>query len=384
VLGGISTKEFLRTYWQKKPLLVRQAFPGFVDPIDPDELAGLSCEEGVESRIVARTGRGRSAWEVTWGPQEESRFASMPERDWTLLVQEVNRWVPEVALLLEPFSFIPNVRVDDVMISFAEPGGGVGPHVDSYDVFLVQGQGERRWQWHEKPTKDTRLVPGLDLRVLADFRAEADEVLGPGDMLYLPPGFAHLGVAVSPCLTYSIGFRSPSAGEMWSSFAASEARRPEAARLLEDPALSASAHPGAIPPALLERVREVVRSIDTSDDAIDRWFASFATRLKPGHGLEAPRRALDAKALLARLAKGARVARSEEGRWAFLPRPRGALLLYVGGEEIPVAKPAADLARRLCSARRHDGTELAKAAPTHEARALHERLFALGALCFIR
>ena len=202
VLGGMPVAKFLRDYWQKKPLLVRGAFPGFRDPISPDELAGLACEDGVESRIVRE--KGKTPWEVTWGPHEESRFTKLPERGWTVLVQEVNRWVPEAALLLDCFAFIPNVRVDDVMVSYAVPGGNVGPHLDSYDVFLVQGQGKRRWKFHTKPTKDVELVPDLDLRVLARFRPDVDEVLEPGDMLYLPPGFAHHGVAVTPCLTYSI------------------------------------------------------------------------------------------------------------------------------------------------------------------------------------
>lgn len=388
VLGGMSVARFFREHWQKKPLLVRGAFPRFRDPITPDELAGLACEDGVESRIVERRGagaaRGRRAgpWEVTWGPHDEARFASLPERDWTLLVQEVNRWVPEAALLLDRFAFVPNVRVDDVMVSFAAPGGGVGPHVDSYDVFLVQGRGERRWRYHTAPTRDTRLVPGLDLRVLASFRADADEVLRPGDMLYLPPGFAHDGVAVTPCLTYSIGFRSPSAGEAWASFAAAAREGAGAARLLEDPPLSPRAHPGAIPPALLARVRAMVRSLDTSDDAIDRWFASYATRLKPGHGLEPPRRAPDEATLRARLARGDVVARSEEGRWAFLPRPRGALLLYVGGEEIAVPAPAAGIARILAAARQFDGRALAREAKSRAARELLVRLFARGALRF--
>ena len=362
---------------------MRNAFPGFRDPISPDELAGLSCEDGVESRIVREKG-GTRPWEVTWGPHPESLFASLPERGWTILVQEVNRWVPEAALLLDRFAFIPNVRVDDVMVSYAEPGGNVGPHLDSYDVFLVQGQGERRWRWNTSPTKDTRLLPDLDLRVLAKFRPDADEVLGPGDMLYLPPGFAHHGVAVTPCLTYSIGFRAPSAGEMWGSFVARARERPEAARLLEDPELSAGAQPGAIPKAMLARVREIIRSMDVSDEAIDRWFASFATRLKPGHTIEAPRRAPDAKAIDARLSRGETVARSEEGRWAFLPRARGGLLLYVGGEEIEVPAAAADLARAICSARRHDGRTLRSLAKTAAGRSLLVQLFAMGALRFAR
>lgn len=387
MLGGMSVGRFFREHWQKKPLLVRGAFPDFRDPITPDELAGLACEDAVESRLVVQPSkrRGSGRWTVEWGPQPESRFATLPEKNWTLLVQEVNRWVPDAALLLDRFGFLPNVRVDDVMVSFAEPGGGVGPHVDSYDVFLVQGQGERRWQYHTSPTRDRRLVPGLDLRVLATFEPDVDEVLHTGDMLYLPPGFAHHGVAVTPCLTYSIGFRSPSAGEAWTSFARAAADSPDASRWLEDPPLHADQHPGAISPALLARVRQMVRSIDMSDEAIDRWFAAFATRLKPGHALEAPRRAPEGAAILARLARGDVVLRSEEARWAFLPtHEKGAtLLLFVGGEAIRVPERASTLARSLSASRRHAGRDLyAHAHDCNAARELLVRLFRMGGLRF--
>jgi len=382
----MSTERFLREHWQKKPLLVRGAFSaggaGFRDPIDPDELAGLSCEDGVESRIVREKG-GEHPWQVTWGPQREADFAELPKRGWTLLVQEINRWVPDAALLLEPFAFLPSVRVDDVMVSFAAPGGSVGPHIDSYDVFLIQGRGERRWRYHTRPTEDCRLEPDLDLRILRRFVPDADEVFGPGDMLYLPPGFAHHGVAVTPCLTYSVGFRSPNQGEVWTSFAETAAQRPEAARLLEDPPFEPASNPGAIPEALLDRVRAMVRSLDTSDDAVDRWFASYSTRLKPGHELDAPRRAPDGGSLLRRLERGAVLARSEEARWAFLPRPKGALLLYVGGHEIAVPADAAALARELSAKRRHDGRALVGIAKSRAARALLVRLVAMGALAVV-
>jgi 50S ribosomal protein L16 3-hydroxylase len=376
----MSAARFLRDHWQKKPLLVRGAFPEFRDPLDPDDLAGLSCEDGVESRIVREKG-GARPWEVTWGPQREADFAKLPKRGWTLLVQEVNRWVPEAALLLEPFAFLPNVRVDDVMVSFAAPGGSVGPHIDSYDVFLIQGRGERNWRYHTRPTRDRRIEPDLELRILQEFAADADEVLRPGDMLYLPPGFAHHGVAVTSCLTYSVGFRSPCAGEVWSSFAEAAARaHPGAGALLEDPPLAPASNPGAIPEALRERVRALVRSLDTSDEAIDRWFASFATRLKPGHELEPPRRAPDPKALLRRLERGDALVRSEEARWAFLPAKKRGLLLYVGGTEIPVAGEARDLALALCAKRRHDGRELVALTKRRAARELLARLVAMGAL----
>jgi 50S ribosomal protein L16 3-hydroxylase len=379
----MSPERFLREHWQKKPLLVRGAMAGLRDPRTPEELAGLACEDGVESRLVRERG-GSAPWEVTWGPHPEARFATLPDRGWTLLVQELNRHVPEAALLLEPFAFLPNVRVDDVMVSYAAPGGSVGPHLDSYDVFLVQGMGQRRWMYNTRTTKDARFRKGLDLRILESFRPDADEVLETGDLLYLPPGFAHHGVAVTPCLTYSIGFRAPSFGEMWKAFASHAAVEDElaAARLLVDPPLAPADNPGAIPPALLARVRDAVREMPSDDDAIDRFFASFATQLAPGHELLAPRKPPSVSAVMARLRRGDRVLRSEEGRWAYLPRPRGALLLYVAGLELEVPAPAAELARALCAARRFDGQTLATLATSAAARALIVRLVGLGGLAF--
>ena len=381
----MTASRFMREHWQKKPLLVRGAMPDLVDPLTPEELAGLACEDGVESRIVRERG-GARPWEVWWGPHREAFFASLPERGWTLLVQELNRHVPEAALLLERFAFVPNVRVDDVMVSFAAPGGSVGAHLDSYDVFLVQGMGRRRWRYSTKPAlaaRDARFVEGLELRILERFRPDVDEVLEPGDMLYLPPGFAHHGIAETPCLTYSMGFRSPGHGEMWKAFGAHVAKREGvASALLTDPPLAPAKNPGAIPPALLARVRSAIRAMDTSNEAIDRWFASFATQLTPGHELTPPLRKPAETALFARLARGAVVARTEEGRWAFLPRPRGALLLYVGGEELAIDKPEAELARALCGARRFEGGELTALVKSAAARALIVRLFARGALRF--
>jgi 50S ribosomal protein L16 3-hydroxylase len=385
MLGGMTTARFLREHWQRRPLLVRGALPDFRDPLTPDELAGLSCEDGVESRVVRERG-GARPWEVTFGPQAEETFASLPDAGWTILVQELNRHVPEAALLLDRFAWLPNVRVDDVMVSYAEPGGSVGPHVDSYDVFLVQGRGKRRWRYGERPLSraEARFVPGLELRILERFAPEHDDVLEPGDMLYLPPGVAHHGVAVTPCTTYSVGFRAPCFGELWRDLSAHLASRGgDAEALLADPPLSPAKEPGAIPPAMLANVRRAVRAMAAGDAAIDRWFAAFATRLKPGHELEPPRRAFSADDLFARL-RASRVARSEEGRFAHLPAPRGALFLYVAGVELEVPREAAALAKLVCAGRRFEGPELARAARSREGRALLTRLFAMGALRLVR
>jgi len=383
----MSPRAFLREFWQKKPLLVRGAMTDLARGIiTPERLAGLSCDDGVESRVVREKG-GARPWEVTWGPHDEEFFTQLPARGWTLLVQELNRHRPRATRLFEPFSFLPNVRVDDIMVSYAAPGGSVGPHLDSYDVFLVQGKGRRRWKYGTSVAPDHVFRKGLDLRILEHFTYDADVIVEPGDVLYLPPGFAHHGVAVTPCLTYSVGFRAPSLREMWQSYASYIGCRPELAHgdaLLSDPPLVPANNPGAIPEAILKGVRQAVRALPLdSDDAIDRWFASFATQLRPGHRLTPPESALSASRIVARLRKGRRVIRTEEGRWAFLPdSQKRNVLLFVGGEEKAVPAGAADLARALCSKREWAGEELLSWSRTRDGRQLLTELFAMGALRF--
>ena len=211
-LDAFDADAFLRDHWQKKPLLIRNPWSGWRNPLDPDELAGLACEDGVESRLVRHK---RSGLKVEQGPFGAARFAKVGKAPWTLLVQAVDQLVPEVAALIDPFRFIPNWRIDDVMVSYATDGGGVGAHFDQYDVFLIQGLGQRRWQIGALCDADTELLPHDDLRLLAKFEPSDEWVLNPGDILYLPPRFAHNGVAVGDdCMTYSIGFRAPSRAEL--------------------------------------------------------------------------------------------------------------------------------------------------------------------------
>ena len=257
LLGGLSPTRFLQRHWQKQPLLVRQAFPGFVDPLTPDELAGLACEPEVESRLVMERGPSRR-WQLFHGPQDPRRLRRLPRSRWTLLVQEVDKHLPAVAALLEPFDFVPRWRLDDVMVSFAPRGGTVGPHVDSYDVFLVQGRGRRRWQVGARGPADFR--PGLDLRILKRFRPEAEWLLEPGDMLYVPPGVAHHGVSLEDSLTYSVGFRAPSRVDVLLRVLERVVNGTDGERRYEDPDLRPAARPGEIGPDALRRLRSVVEA----------------------------------------------------------------------------------------------------------------------------
>jgi 50S ribosomal protein L16 3-hydroxylase len=222
ILGGITPTQFLAEFWQKKPLLIKQAIPGFKGLLTPDELAGLACEEDVQSRIVQYI---KGKWTANHGPFTEDDFANLPEiptadNNWTLLVQSVNHYLPEGSHLLQQFNFIPHARLDDLMVSYAPNGGGVGPHFDSYDVFLLQGQGKRLWRISEQT--DLSLVEGAPLRILKNFDTSQEWLLEAGDMLYLPPHLAHWGIAVSDevddCMTYSIGFRAPKNQELATEF----------------------------------------------------------------------------------------------------------------------------------------------------------------------
>ena len=213
ILGDLSVEAFLRDYWQKKPLVIRQAWPNFQPLLAADELAGLSLESEIESRLVMEHGTA-GPWEIRKGPFDESAFADLPESHWTLLVQAVDHWIPEAADLLEHFRFLPGWRVDDLMISYAVDGGSVGPHYDQYDVFLLQAEGQREWRIGQMCHEDSAILKGPMIRVLAAFEETERWVLNPGDMLYLPPQLAHYGIAQGECQTYSIGFRAPSVAEL--------------------------------------------------------------------------------------------------------------------------------------------------------------------------
>ena len=216
LLGSETVASFMETYWNKKPLLVRGAIPNYSSALEEADFIQLATSGLAEARIVRNNGSAAShPWEMIPGPLHQDDFDWAKEAPWTVLINEMDRYEPKLARFLARFRFLPNWLLDDIMVSYATTGGGVGPHLDEYNVFLFQAAGHRRWQYHEHLTQDRELVPDLTLRILANFSPDQDTILAPGDMLYLPPGFAHFGTAVDePCITYSVGFRAPSGLEV--------------------------------------------------------------------------------------------------------------------------------------------------------------------------
>ena len=212
LFGPLSTDAFLQEHWQQKPLLIRQAVAVDGFELDPAELAGLSCDTEAPSRIVIE--HGKTPWQMKVGPFEEEDFTSLPSSNWSLLINDIETYLPELQAFIEPFRFLPDWRIDDLMISYATDQGSVGPHVDEYDVFLIQLQGTRSWSIDDSPDFDAAILAGTDLKILQNFQANQQWELVPGDMLYLPPGVPHHGVAIGDCMTLSIGFRAPSSGEL--------------------------------------------------------------------------------------------------------------------------------------------------------------------------
>lgn len=277
--SGLDPEEFLARYWQKQPLLLREAFPGFQSPLSAEELAGLACEENVESRLVS--GPPEGPWKLEQGPLRESRFSELPERDWSLLVQDVDKHLPALATILEAFDFLPRWRLDDLMISYAPPGGSVGPHTDAYDVFLLQASGTRHWAIDPRPA-DTRHREDSELRVLQHFEPQQEWQLGPGDMLYLPPGVAHHGIAGEDCMTWSIGFRAPDTAGMISDLAEYVIQNQHAETRYADPDLSPAEAGAGIHDRAVGRLRRLLSDLIEMDDAeLGDWFGRFITEPKP-------------------------------------------------------------------------------------------------------
>ena len=343
----LSQQTFLQQYWQKRPLLMRNALTDYDFPLSADELAGLACEDEVESRIVRE--HSRHQWSLQHGPFSEADFAALGDSHWTLLVQDTDKYVPQIAELLRRFHFIPSWRFDDIMISYATPQGSVGPHTDTYDVFLIQAQGRREWRIDTR-VANPALLPDLPVRILAEFEAENSWLLEPGDVLYLPPGVAHWGIAQDECMTWSVGLRAPSASEMIDSFAQYLLEQASESGHYQDPPFNPPSSPAYIDSAV---IRQNGRLLDEPwlDPALRRqWFGGFVTEIKPHLVIEPAAEAVSSELVQKRLATGRRLQRHPYARFAWTELDDSRLALFVCGQHYPVASSLEPEIIRLCDA----------------------------------
>jgi 50S ribosomal protein L16 3-hydroxylase len=344
LIGGLDVEAFMLRHWQREPLLIRAAFPGFSDPLSPREVLALAGDPDASSRLVRRRG---SSYTLEHGPFPPSRFKQLARRDWTVLVQDTNHFARRADELLACFDFIAHSRIDDVMVSYAVPGGSVGPHVDSYDVFLLQGHGRRRWQVSGQ--KDHAFVPGIDLKILERFVPEAEWVLEPGDMLYLPPGVAHHGVAESECLTWSIGFRAPTDAELVTGFLDFLRDRLAPAGQYRDPGESPARHPGEIPAGMLSHAASAMEAIRWSPALVREFTGRFLSEPKAHVYFTPPRKPM-ARTRFAQEAARHGLALDPRSRLVF-----SGTMFFVNGEAAEIPAKARAMATRLADERRIAG-----------------------------
>ena len=362
-LGDLSPQDFLENYWQRQPLVVRQAFPGFESPVSADELAGLSCEEEVNARLVIEKG-GKHPWQTRFGPMDEAVFQSLPDTHWTLLVNDVEKYLPELAWIIDRFRFVPEWCIDDLMISYAAEGGSVGPHLDHYDVFILQAQGHRHWQLHGQAVAEDNQVAGTELRIQKDFQAEQEWLLSPGDLIYIPPGVSHYGVAQDECMSFSIGFRAATHAEMLQDFVEFVSRGLPDDAVFRDPGLAVQQHANEITAATMDAVRTILLDYLRPDHPeLPRWFGRFVSDVKtditPGTG----QTVADFSQLVA---THSMLARHPASHYAFSRCNNGALL-FVDGDDFDVS---VGFAEALCALRQVDVRALAGMARTAERQLL--------------
>ncbi len=282
-LGGLSPTTFLRRHWHKSPLLVSQAIPDFLGLLTPAEIRKLATHPHVQARLIIRSGK---SWQLHHGPFRPVDFKTLPDKNWTVLIQDLNHWLPEAERLLDRFSFIPDARLDDLMVSYAMPVGGVGPHFYSYDVFLLQGFGIRRWSIAE--TRDFELRTDCDLKVLRRFKPQQQWDLSAGDMLYLPPQWAHDGVAVTECFTYSVGFRAPTHQEWVNAFLDHLRDHLLVEGRYADPDLKWQPDPAELSRPLLRQIAHILQSIRWTDQDVLSCVGRYLSEPKPHVFFEPP------------------------------------------------------------------------------------------------
>jgi 50S ribosomal protein L16 3-hydroxylase len=344
LLGGLSQRAFFARHWQKKPLFVPGALPQFADLVTPAELMEIARQEDVQARLVMDRG---GQWTVKHAPLLKADFRGLRHARWSLLVQGIDTILPQGKALLQAFSFIPYARLDDLMISFSPVGGGVGPHFDSYDVFLLQGLGHKRWQISGQA--DRRLIPDAPLRILKSFRKEQEWTVEAGDLLYLPPKYAHYGVALDDCLTYSIGFRAPSAQELVGQFLQFLEEGIQATGSYQDPDLVLQAHPAQLNARMVGRVAEMLSQIRWGKGDVASFLGRYLTEPKPHVFFEPPARRLS-RARFASLLERRGVRLCLKTQMLFHSRS-----IFINGEEIHVSTGEREMLIQLADRRELPG-----------------------------
>jgi 50S ribosomal protein L16 3-hydroxylase len=348
LLGGLTPQQFLRDYWHKKPLLIRKALPGFHPLVPRDALFELAARDEVESRLITHFNQ---QWQMHNGPHRQ--LPSVKQKDWTLLVQGVNLHDDAADALLQQFRFIPDARLDDLMISYATDTGGVGPHFDSYDVFLLQAHGQRRWRIGAQD--DLSLVEGMPLKILRNFQPDQEYVLDPGDMLYLPPHYAHDGAAVGECMTYSIGFRAPSYQELGESFLQFMADSIDLPGRYADPDLRMVKHPAEIDRSMLSTVASELSKVRFTEDDITIFLGEHLSEPKPNVFFDAPERPLTLARFTQKAAKRG-VALSRKTRMLYRGKH-----VFINGESFAVNRSDKAPLSLLADKRVLEGAELVSA-----------------------
>lgn len=382
ILGELTPQQFLSEYWQQKPLVVRGALAGFKCPVTPEEIGGLSMEEDVESRLL----QAQPQWQLRNGPFKEADLTSLPDTHWTLLIQEINKQVPEFALLQERFNFLPNWRLDDVMVSFSPEHGTVGPHADNYDVFIIQGPGRRLWQISHQPSGEEHLIPDMPLRVLKDFKAEQEWILEEGDMLYMPPGVVHNGVSLEDSISISVGFRAPTQIDLVSRHFAeilaemTDMNETEEDSFYEDPGRILQANPGEIAAGDLNAIRTILRDLpNQSDDELNHWFGRYTTSVPPGHYLPDPEESISEQALLKAIETSGAFWRSEYARFSYI-KSDNEFSLFVAGEAFAINQEIAEGIKLLCGQRRLELAEISSYLSNNDFLQLLTELYNMGAI----
>lgn len=380
VLGHLTVEEFLRDYWQQKPVLIRNAMPDFEPLLPADELAGLSLEDDIESRLIIEEGKS-GPWEIRKGPFTEDDYRSLPENKWTLLVQAVDQYLPEAADLLEHFRFLPSWRIDDLMISYAVDGGSVGPHYDQYDVFLLQAEGQREWRIGQMCSEQSSILKGPALRILANFEETERWVLNPGDMLYLPPQLAHYGISQGECMTYSIGFRAPSAAELLERTIDAVLPTLTEDQRYSDPSITQQAHTSEIGEGAIKRLRALLTGTLNNDALLAETLGQLLTESKypeqaPEFSPDELKQSLlqdlnaeDWQNLIADINTSQQLTRSEAARFAW-HESRPNIQFYAQGECVILPSTTLPLVAILGDQRHYDAYTIIESAQSDAAKKL--------------